>query len=293
MVRDLSIVDFGQIVAACAAVALSLVFVPHNVRAEQTGACTSSEVAVIYDDASELDVACRAVDDVVAYFREIGFDFSTRVSLRFVNQSGVRSSGHSPAHGLFDPLQSRIVIYRKSDPKPWNQAWSLQLSPRVSRAASAEQGVGDGPVQVVEAAGGGLLEKGLELGEGHLDRIEVGGVRRQEARLGPSAANGAPDRRRLVRRQIVHDDDVAGLQGGGQLLDTGREGAAIHRSVEQHGRRQAIEPQAAHNVVVFQWPCATPPCNGCRTANGRRDGLFFGSPLFHVGSLRSSFPAMR
>ena len=55
------------------------------------------------------------------------------------------------------------------------------------------------------------------------------------------AADGITDGLALVRGQIVHDDDVAGLESGNEDLDdVGEEALAVDRAVEQAGRREAI-----------------------------------------------------
>jgi hypothetical protein len=49
-----------------------------------------------------------------------------------------------------------------------------------------------------------------------------------------------------VGRQVVHDDDVAGLKRWRQhLLDPGEEGRTIHRTVQDHRRGDTREPQPA------------------------------------------------
>ena len=64
----------------------------------------------------------------------------------------------------------------------------------------------------------------LELGEGILDRIEIGTVGRQIAEFRPAGFDSLPDAGDLVGGQIVHDDDVAWPQVGDQhLLAPGQE----------------------------------------------------------------------
>jgi hypothetical protein len=47
-------------------------------------------------------------------------------------------------------------------------------------------------------------------------------------------------------RQIVHDDDIAGLERRDeQLLHIGKEGNAVHGAVEHHGGGHAREPECA------------------------------------------------
>jgi hypothetical protein len=72
----------------------------------------------------------------------------------------------------------------------------------------------------------------LDLGEGLLDRIEIGRVRRQV----PKPCAGSPDHAaegcRLVAAEIVHDD-VAGLENWNELLfDICAEAFAVDRAVE-------------------------------------------------------------
>ena len=66
----------------------------------------------------------------------------------------------------------------------------------------------DGVPEVIHGSRGDLFEEGLELGEGHLDRIEVGAVGRQEAQLCASALDGVTHGNRLVGGQVIHDDNV-------------------------------------------------------------------------------------
>ena len=77
------------------------------------------------------------------------------------------------------------------------------------------------------------FEEGLEFREGHLDWIEVGTIRWQEAPLGASGVDGLADGDGLVSRQIVHDDNVAGFQRRHQhLFHIGQEGAAVHGAAQ-------------------------------------------------------------
>src|SRR3546814_20801847 len=52
----------------------------------------------------------------------------------------------------------------------------------------------------------------LDLGEGLLDGVEVGRVRRQEPEPGAGGADHMQDGDRLVGAAIVHDADVAGFE---------------------------------------------------------------------------------
>ena len=53
----------------------------------------------------------------------------------------------------------------------------------------------------------------FEFGNGLLDRVEVGGIGRQVSQLGAGRLDDLAHRTALVRRQIVHHDDIAGRQG--------------------------------------------------------------------------------
>jgi hypothetical protein len=67
----------------------------------------------------------------------------------------------------------------------------------------------------------------------------------EETRAG--GFDGFPRVAHLVGRQVVHDDDVAVPQRRReQVLDVGDEGLAVHRPVEDHRRRNPVEPQAGH-----------------------------------------------
>lgn len=85
----------------------------------------------------------------------------------------------------------------------------------------------------------------LELGEGLLDRIEIGRVRWQVEQVCAGRLYGLANTGDLVAGQVVHDDDIAGLEAGGEnLLAIGLEGGAVHRPVEHHGGAQATQAQA-------------------------------------------------
>ena len=103
----------------------------------------------------------------------------------------------------------------------------------------------DGAPQGVDGADRLGAQERFELGESHLDRIEVGTVGRQKEEPGAFGANGLLGRRAFVGRQIVADDDVAWLEGRGQLrLDIGFEDAPIHRRVDHERRGERVAAQA-------------------------------------------------
>ncbi len=79
---------------------------------------------------------------------------------------------------------------------------------------------------------GGFPDQCFQLGERHFDGVEVGRVGWQENQVVALGAQKFDGARRLVRRQVVGDDDLAGPQCWGELaLDVSIEAVAIHRNV--------------------------------------------------------------
>lgn len=86
----------------------------------------------------------------------------------------------------------------------------------------------------------------FDLGEGLLDRVEVGRVWRQIPEPGACGADHLPDGGRLVGAEIVHDDDVAGLEHWHELLlDIGAEALAVDRPIEDARGGKTVKPQSA------------------------------------------------
>jgi len=68
-----------------------------------------------------------------------------------------------------------------------------------------------------------VRSSGLELGEGVLDRVQIGAVGWQVEQPGAAGFDRFADAVDLVGRQVVHDDDIAAAQGWRQaLLDPGQ-----------------------------------------------------------------------
>ena len=67
----------------------------------------------------------------------------------------------------------------------------------------------DPPPGRLNGAFGRVAEQGFEFGEDLFNRVEVGGVRRQEAQRGPHPLDGRPHGGTLMAAQIVHNDDIA------------------------------------------------------------------------------------
>lgn len=86
----------------------------------------------------------------------------------------------------------------------------------------------------------------LDLGEGLFDRIEVGGIGRQEPKPCAGRCDDLTDGGRFVAAEIVHDDNVARLEDGHELLlDIGAEALAIDRPVEDAGCGELVATQCA------------------------------------------------
>jgi hypothetical protein len=99
---------------------------------------------------------------------------------------------------------------------------------------------------VVDGALLGGAHPVLDLGEGLLDRIEVGRVWRQIPEPCACRFNQAAQSRRLVTTEIVHDDDVARLKlRNEKLLNIGSEAFAVDGAVEQARCGEAVAAQGA------------------------------------------------
>ena len=89
-------------------------------------------------------------------------------------------------------------------------------------------------------------EQRLELGEGQLDRVEIGAVGWDEQQRRAGCRNGIPNASDLMDPQIVHDDDLAWLERRRQhLLNIGEEQIAVDRPVDDHRGGQAAAAQRA------------------------------------------------
>ena len=117
----------------------------------------------------------------------------------------------------------------------------------------------------------------LDLGEGLLDRIEVGGVWRQVPEPCAGGFDQAAQGSRFMAAEIVHDDDVTRLQLRDEdLLNIGAEAFAVDRAVEQARCGETVTAQCAKE-------CQGPPVTMWREA---AHPLAFWSPSAqwgHVG----------
>ena len=101
--------------------------------------------------------------------------------------------------------------------------------------------------EAVDGALGRLAQERLQLGEGVLDRVEVGRVGREVEQARAGCLDQLSHPRPLVAGQVVHDHDVAGPQLGDEdPLDVGLEGVAVDRAVEDEGRHDPVLPQPGH-----------------------------------------------
>ena len=121
--------------------------------------------------------------------------------------------------------------------------------PTLRRREERERGSGECG-DVVEGAWSRGPEEGFQLCERHLDRIEVGTVRRQKAEL---RARGLDRRAHLglfVDGEIVEHDDIARTKRRGQhLLHVGAKAGGVDRSIEDGRRREPVGPERGHDRV--------------------------------------------
>ncbi len=86
---------------------------------------------------------------------------------------------------------------------------------------------------------------GFKLREGHFDRVQVRRISGQKQEPGAPFSQGCCCPWAFMRVEIVKDDDVALVQGRGELcLDVSIEGLAIHGAVDDPWRNQAVAPQS-------------------------------------------------
>jgi len=84
----------------------------------------------------------------------------------------------------------------------------------------------------------------FDLGEDLFDGVQVGAVGRQEPESGAGGLDGGANGLGLVTSEIVHDDDVAGVQGLNELLfDIGQEAHPVDGAVEDARCRQPVAAQ--------------------------------------------------
>jgi len=93
---------------------------------------------------------------------------------------------------------------------------------------------------------------GFELGERHLDGVQVRAVGRQEQHPGALGLDGGFGIGTFVGGQIVEDDDVAFRQSWCQLgFNPGIEDDPVHRLIDDEGRGQAPMAQSGDKGLGF------------------------------------------
>lgn len=91
----------------------------------------------------------------------------------------------------------------------------------------------------------GFPHEGLQLGEHHLDGVEIGTIGRQEEEVCACGADRLADAVALMAAEIVENDDVARSQGRHEsLFDPGLKDSAVHRAVEHVWRDDAVVSQS-------------------------------------------------
>ncbi len=103
----------------------------------------------------------------------------------------------------------------------------------------------------------GLSQQGLELGEHHLDRVQVGAVGRQEQEVCAGSADGAANIDALVATKVVEDHDIAGPERWcEELLNPGEEDRAVDRAIDNAGCLDAVRAQGCEEgqrLAVSVW----------------------------------------
>jgi len=103
------------------------------------------------------------------------------------------------------------------------------------------QGARDLVPQLCSSARCGLAQGRFELGEDLFDWVEIGAIGRQIEQICALGFDGLSDARDLVGGQIVHDDDISGLESGGEeLLGPDPEGLAVHGAIKRQGCGDAV-----------------------------------------------------
>jgi hypothetical protein len=113
-----------------------------------------------------------------------------------------------------------------------------------------------GATEGFDGSFGSLSQERLQFRKGHLDRVQVGRVARQETQFGASASI-AFHFRALVRGEIVDQDDVSFRERWSKhFFDISEETFAIDRAVEEGGG-DAIMAKRGHESRRLRMPCGT------------------------------------
>ena len=144
-------------------------------------------------------------------------------------------------------------------------------------------------------SGGGFADEGFQLGERHLDGVQVGRIGRQEDEVVALCAQKFDGARGFVGGEVVGNDDLAGPEGRGQIvLDVGFETVAVHRAIEHPGRHDAVATKAcneglsmpvAEGGMVDQALADRGPARGLHEVGLEARLVNENQPFQHVGKL--------
>jgi len=88
---------------------------------------------------------------------------------------------------------------------------------------------------------------GLEFGEGHFDRVQMGAVGRQEQEPGASRLEAVLCSVAFVAAEVIRDDNVGPIEGGRKLgLDIEVERGSGHGAVSPQRRKPAMKVCVPH-----------------------------------------------
>ena len=76
---------------------------------------------------------CRALSDVLGYFRAMGFQLEPAGSVTFLRRGDPATSGTTHVHGYFDRRQSAVVLFREPGTEPWGLTWSDEVAASFAR----------------------------------------------------------------------------------------------------------------------------------------------------------------
>jgi hypothetical protein len=126
--------------------------------------------------------------------------------------------------------------------------------PTFGRREESERG-GSEPRDVIEGARSRGTQERFQLGERHLDRIEVGTVGRQKSDLRTGGLDGRAHRWLFVDGEIVEHHDIASAERRDQhLLHVGPKAGVVDWPIE-HGRcRDSGGPQRGDDRVRLPMP---------------------------------------
>ena len=102
----------------------------------------------------------------------------------------------------------------------------------------------DGLPECRAGARAGVPHPVFELGEGLLDGVQIGAVWWQEQQMRPDVPDSLAHRLAFVTAEVVHYDDVAGVERGNEnALHVGSEDVAVHGAVKDSWRVDPIMAQ--------------------------------------------------